>query len=63
MSKLLMVQVLASIGALVGIAIVYAGLQEELGVLATVGFVLFGVSLLVTPVIRLAPRRGAGDET
>lgn len=56
MSKTLILQVCASVGALLGIALVYVGLSQDLDTLATVALVLFAVSLLVTPALRLVPK-------
>lgn len=61
MPKSLLLQVCASVGSLLGIILVYAGLKQDVGPLADVGLILFGASLLVTPVLRLLPQRAAKD--
>jgi len=61
MSKTLILQVCASVGSLLGIALVYVGLSQNLDTLAALALVLFAVSLLVTPALRLMPKR-ARDE-
>ena len=61
MSKLLMLQVCASIGALVGVALVYVGLTQDSQVLAGIAFVVFAGSLLLTPLLRVLPSRVSED--
>lgn len=66
MSKTLILQVCASVGALLGIALVYVGLSQNLDTLVMLAFVLFAVSLLVTPALRLVPkwaRDGVADQS
>lgn len=65
MSKTLILQVCASVGALLGIALVYVGLSRDLNTLVISAFVLFAVSLLMTPALRLVPKRardGSADQ-
>lgn len=62
MSKFLILQVISSIGALLGILLVYIGLSQDVKGLALVALVLFGASLLVTPALRMVPK-STGDES
>lgn len=62
MSKGLLLQVLASVGAMFGITFLYVGLTQNSDALAAVGFGLFAGSLLVTPALRLLPSRVSDDK-
>jgi hypothetical protein len=56
MPKMLVIQTAASIGACLGIVLTYGGLTGQVSAVAAIGFVLFAVSMLVTPVMRLLPK-------
>lgn len=57
MSKMLLIQTLASIGAGLGVVLTYVGLNNETQTVAAFGFALFAVSMLVTPAMRLVPKK------
>lgn len=61
MSRMLLIQTVASIGATAGIVLVYVGLGNDAESVAAIGFGLFAVSMLVTPALRLVPKRLRGD--
>lgn len=53
MSTMLKLQIVASLGALCSIALLYVALKQEADPLAIVALVFFGVSLMVTPALKL----------
>lgn len=57
MSKMLLIQTIASIGACLGVVLTYVGLDGGAGVVAAFGFGLFAISMLVTPAMRLVPKK------
>lgn len=63
MSKMLVIQTAASIGACLGIVLTYGGLTGQATAVAAVGFALFAVSMLTTPAMRLRPKRRSVVET
>lgn len=47
------IQIIAAIGTLVAVPILYHGLVADHPSLSAIGFILFGASMLVTPVYKL----------
>ena len=46
------IQILAGIGMLISAPLLYVGLMGEHSTLATVGFVIFALSILITPMMK-----------
>ncbi|MEO9148676.1 MAG: hypothetical protein ABI212_04765 [Burkholderiaceae bacterium] len=49
-------QVLAGIGAVVALPLLYVGLKGGITALSEVGLAIFAASMLVTPALRLIPK-------
>lgn len=56
MSKMLIIQTIASLGAGVGVVLTYVALGAEQNGLAIAGFAMFSLCMLITPALRLVPR-------
>ena len=56
MSQTIICQIIAGIGAVVAVPLIYIGLMHNLSILAASGFLLFTVSMLTAPVLKLVIR-------
>lgn len=55
MSKLMIIQTIASLGGALGVVLTYVGLGAGQDAVAISGFALFSVCMLITPALRLLP--------
>ncbi len=46
-------QICAGVGAVIALPLLYIGLKQDVVALAGTGLVIFGASMLVTPILRL----------
>lgn len=56
MTRGLGLQIAAGLGTVAALPLLYIGLTREVTALVVLGFVIFGASMAVTPILRLSKR-------